>query len=92
MDTSKLFAIEYSLRQQDWRIDRLDKLLQANYECFLGGKAWDPFESDEWMLLGVCSSLEEANAVASEFQEIKDRFERDIQEARNSYIARLPSL
>jgi hypothetical protein len=94
MDVSKLFAVEFNLRQQDWRIDTLDKVLQANYEYFLGRKKVrlpSPFsEPDDWILLGVCSSLEEANALAAKFEEIRDRLERDIQEARRSYIASYP--
>ena len=94
MDVSKLFAVEFNLSQQDWRIDTLDKVLQANYEYFLGRKKVRlpfPFsEPDDWILLGVCSSLEEANALAAKFKEIRDRLERDIQEARRSYIASYP--
>ena len=93
MDVSKLFAVEYDLSQRDWRIGTLDKVLQANYEYFFGRRARLPFplsEPDDWILLGVCSSLEEADALAAKFKEIRDRFERDIQEARRSYIASYP--
>jgi hypothetical protein len=93
MDVSKLFAVEFNLRQRNWRIDTLDKVLQANYEYFLGRRPRLPFplsEPDDWILLGVCSSLEEAEALAAKFEEIKDRLERDIQEARRSYIASYP--
>ena len=93
MDVSRLFAVEFNLSQQGWRIDTLDKVLQANYEYFLGRRPRLPFhfsEPDDWILLGVCSSLEEADALAAKFKEIRDRFERDIQEARRSYFASYP--
>ena len=121
MDTSRLFTVEFSPRQQDWRIDALDQVLKANYQSFLGGggrrggaivvgkdeaivdinrkggaslirRAGVAFvdESDDWMLLGVCSSQEEAKALASRFQEIRNRFERELQEARDSYIDQFP--
>ena len=82
MDTSRLFAVEYSPRQRDWRIDTFDKVLEANYERFLGKYPLTPpiFGAD-WILLGVCASLEEANDLANKFKEIKDGFERDMEGA-----------
>ena len=70
MNTSELFAVEYNRDQREWRIDTLDKVLEANYERFLGKyplmTPLPPFGTD-WILLGVCASLEEANALADEF-------------------------
>ena len=101
MDTSRLFTVEYSPSQREWRTEPLNMTLKANYESFLrGGEGRGVVltptgvgfvESDDyWMLLEVCSSLEEAKALASKFQEIKDRLERDVREARNSYIVQFP--
>ena len=83
MDTSQLFAVEYNSKQQDWRIDTLDKVLKANYERFLEESplASSSFLRPDWILLGVCASLEDANALASKFKEIKDSFEQDLEEA-----------
>ena len=83
MDTSELFAVEYNSKQQDWRIDTLDKVLEANYERFLEKSPLisSSFLGPDWILLGVCASLGEANTLASKFKEIKDRFEQDMEEA-----------
>ena len=32
MDTSELFAVEYNRDKREWRVDTLDKVLEANYK------------------------------------------------------------
>ena len=104
MDASRLFTVEYSPRQGEWRIDPLNKTLKANYESFLLDRGTPSIVAtmdmdrgaitcvppDDWMLLALCSSAEEAEALASRFQEIKDGLERELQEARDSYIVQFP--
>ena len=87
MNASKLYAVEYSPSQRDWRINTLDKVLKANYEYFLGQRVRHVFpgvESADWILLGVCSSSEEANALVDRFEKIREDFVRKLQEARDS--------
>jgi hypothetical protein len=82
MDTSELFAVEYNRDKREWRVDTLDKVLEANYKHFLGKHVLRPPSLGvDWILLGVCASLEEANALANKFKEIKDKFDRDMEEA-----------
>ena len=77
MDASRLFTVEYSPRQGEWRIDPLNKTLKANYESFLRGEGQEGIsivakgdfvgyvQPDDWMLLGVCSSSAEAGGSSS---------------------------
>ena len=87
MNASKLYAVEYSLSQRDWRINTLEEVLKANYEYFLGQRVryvFSGIEWADWILLGVCSSSEEASALVDKFERVREDYVRKLQEARDS--------
>jgi hypothetical protein len=93
MHVSEIFAVEYSPRQTQWRIITLDQVLKGNYNDYLNALQGIPTrptfdaQQPDWILLGIGSSKEEAEALVDKLEGIKDAFVQELRAVRGSYAA-----
>jgi hypothetical protein len=94
MNVSEIFTVEYNPKQREWRIITLDEVLKANYQDFLNIAQGTPArpilerEQPDWILLGVGSSKEEAEALIVKLEKIKDEFIQELHAVRQSDTAK----
>jgi hypothetical protein len=60
INLSDIYAIEYCGRQNQFRIERLDKSIEINRETLLGGN------TPEWVIVSVALSTEKAGEIIEE--------------------------